>query len=56
MSWKILQSPCGPLLSPEDIGITLTDGYAIQPGAAVSGWYFSHPEARDFGIGEINRR
>jgi 5-methyltetrahydrofolate--homocysteine methyltransferase len=43
------------LLSPDTVGITLTDGYAMQPGAAVSGWYFSHPEAHYFGIGKINR-
>jgi 5-methyltetrahydrofolate--homocysteine methyltransferase len=43
------------LLSPDAVGITLTDSYAMQPGAAVSGWYFSHPEARYFGIGKINR-
>jgi 5-methyltetrahydrofolate--homocysteine methyltransferase len=43
------------LLSPDTVGITLTDGYAMQPGAAVSGWYFSHPDARYFGNGKINR-
>jgi 5-methyltetrahydrofolate--homocysteine methyltransferase len=34
-------------------GITLTDGYAMLPAAAVSGWYFSHPDSRYFGIGKI---
>ncbi|HEX7021526.1 MAG TPA: vitamin B12 dependent-methionine synthase activation domain-containing protein, partial [Trueperaceae bacterium] len=36
-------------------GITLTESYAMQPGAAVSGLYFAHPEARYFGVGKIQR-
>jgi len=36
-------------------GITLTDSFAMLPGAAVSGLYFSHPESRYFGIGRIDR-
>ena len=36
-------------------GITLTESYAMYPTAAVSGWYFAHPEARYFGIGKIDR-
>ena len=36
-------------------GITLTDTYAMQPGASVSGWYFSHPQARYFAVGRITR-
>ena len=35
-------------------GIELTDGYAMTPAAAVSGWYFSHPESRYFGVGKID--
>ena len=35
--------------------ITLTESYAMLPGAAVSGFYFSHPEARYFGIGKVGR-
>ena len=27
----------------------------MLPGAAVSGWYFSHPDARYFGVGKIER-
>ena len=34
-------------------GISLTESFAMQPAASVSGWYFSHPEARYFGIGKI---
>ncbi len=36
-------------------GITLTDSFAMLPTAAVSGWYFSHPESKYFGVGKINR-
>ncbi len=36
-------------------GITLTESYAMLPGAAVSGWYFWPPEARYFGVGKIER-
>ncbi len=39
----------------EKAGITLTESFAMWPSAAVSGWYFSHPEARYFGIGRIER-
>ncbi len=35
-------------------GIELTESYAMNPAAAVSGWYFSHPQSRYFGIGKID--
>jgi 5-methyltetrahydrofolate--homocysteine methyltransferase len=34
-------------------GIELTESFAMLPAAAVSGWYFSHPDARYFGVGKI---
>jgi 5-methyltetrahydrofolate--homocysteine methyltransferase len=34
-------------------GVNLTESCAMWPAAAVSGLYFSHPEARYFGIGRI---
>ena len=37
----------------ENTGIVLTDGYAMWPGAAVSGFYFSHPESRYFVLGRV---
>ncbi len=37
------------------VGIHLTETYAMHPAASVSGWYFSHPESRYFGLGKINR-
>ena len=36
-------------------GITLTESFAMLPTAAVSGYYFWHPEARYFGTGRIGR-
>jgi 5-methyltetrahydrofolate--homocysteine methyltransferase len=35
-------------------GIRLTESFAMYPTAAVSGWYFSHPEARYFQVGKID--
>ncbi|MBK8673800.1 MAG: methionine synthase [Bacteroidetes bacterium] len=35
--------------------ILLTESMAMYPTAAVSGWYFSHPESKYFGIGKIGR-
>ena len=43
------------LLEAEKVGINLTESYAMWPGAAVSGFYFSHPDARYFGLGKIDR-
>ena len=33
--------------------IKLTESFAMYPTAAVSGWYFSHPESKYFGLGKI---
>lgn len=42
------------LLNVEDsIGLTLTDSFAMFPTAAVSGFYFAHPESKYFGLGKI---
>ena len=44
------------LLEPAtNAGMTLTESYAMLPTASVSGLYFSHPEARYFGIGKLAR-
>nr|WP_239990281.1 vitamin B12 dependent-methionine synthase activation domain-containing protein [Ignatzschineria cameli] len=44
------------LLSPDQrIGLEITDSFAMYPQAAVSGWYFAHPEAHYFGVGKIGR-
>jgi 5-methyltetrahydrofolate--homocysteine methyltransferase len=39
----------------DSIGLELTDAYAMVPTAAVSGFYFSHPDARYFSVGKIDR-
>ena len=39
----------------KNIELRLTDSYAMYPTAAVSGFYFSHPEARYFSVGKIAR-
>ena len=36
-------------------GIQITESYAMYPAASVSGWYFSHPDSRYFGVGRIGR-
>jgi 5-methyltetrahydrofolate--homocysteine methyltransferase len=43
------------LLESGRIGVELTESYAMWPGAAVCGLYFSHPQAAYFGIGKIER-
>jgi 5-methyltetrahydrofolate--homocysteine methyltransferase len=37
------------------IGVKLTESYAMWPGAAVTGLYFSHPDSAYFGVGRIDR-
>ncbi len=42
------------LIEPDkNAGITITESYAMLPTAAVSGFYFSHPDAKYFGTGKI---
>ena len=44
------------LLNAEaEAGITLTESYAMYPGASVSGFYFAHPEARYFAVDRITK-
>jgi 5-methyltetrahydrofolate--homocysteine methyltransferase len=49
----------GPLFdllqAPVNAGITITESFAMLPTAAVSGFYFSHPEAKYFAVGKINK-
>jgi 5-methyltetrahydrofolate--homocysteine methyltransferase len=40
-------------LQAEEIGMTLTDSFAMTPGAAVSGFYFAHPESKYFSVDKI---
>ncbi|MGB0459300.1 MAG: vitamin B12 dependent-methionine synthase activation domain-containing protein, partial [Porticoccaceae bacterium] len=39
----------------KNTGLTLTDSFAMSPAAAVSGWYFGHPESKYFNTGKIDK-
>jgi 5-methyltetrahydrofolate--homocysteine methyltransferase len=41
--------------APKNTGIELTESFAMYPTAAVSGWYFSHPDSQYFVVGRINK-
>ena len=42
------------LIEPDkNIGLNITESFAMYPTAAVSGWYFSHPDSTYFGVGKI---
>ncbi len=43
------------LKAEKNAGITLTESFAMHPGASVSGLYFSHPDSKYFGVGQIAR-
>ncbi len=46
--WKLLDVE-------QAAGITLTESFAMYPGASVSGFYFGHPQARYFAVDFISR-
>ncbi|MDT8386838.1 MAG: methionine synthase [Thiogranum sp.] len=46
--WKLIDPT-------HNAGIAITDSFAMMPASSVSGWYFSHPDSRYFGVGKINR-
>jgi len=44
------------LINPqENAGVTLTENLAMWPASSICGFYYSHPLARYFGIGQVNR-
>ncbi|HEY6204688.1 MAG TPA: methionine synthase [Chthoniobacterales bacterium] len=43
------------LQAERKIDIRLTESYAMHPAASVSGYYFSHPDAKYFSVGQIDR-
>lgn len=47
--------PLFDLLGAEELGIELTESYAMTPAAAVSGMMFAHPDSRYFTVGRIGR-
>jgi 5-methyltetrahydrofolate--homocysteine methyltransferase len=42
-------------LGAVDIGMALTENYAMTPASSVSGFYFSHPQSKYFNVGRIGR-
>ena len=46
--WKMLNVA-------SNIGLQLTESYAMYPTAAVSGFYYAHPDARYFAVGKVDR-
>ena len=43
------------LSATENAGIVITESFAMVPTAAVSGFYFSHPESTFFAVGKIGK-
>ena len=43
------------LLHAEQIGVELTEHFAMTPTSSVSGFYYSHPQSEYFGVGKIQR-
>ena len=43
------------LEAEKNVGLTLTESFAMWPTAAVSGFYFGHPESQYFGVARIGR-
>jgi len=41
--------------APTNAGLTLTESFAMWPTAAVSGFYFGHPESQYFGVARVGR-
>ncbi len=48
-----VKAPLFGLLRATEIGMTLTESYAMLPAASVSGFYFAHPEATYFAVGAV---
>ncbi len=38
----------------DEIGMHITESFAMTPGASVSGFYFAHPESKYFSVGKIS--
>ncbi|BBT17622.1 methionine synthase [Metapseudomonas otitidis] len=50
-----LLDPTANFGKPGQSGVFLTEHFAMFPAAAVSGWYFAHPEAQYFAVGKVER-
>ena len=49
-----IKQPLFKLLNAAEVGMEVTDSFAMQPGASVSGFYFSHPASTYFNVGPID--
>jgi len=43
------------VLGADEIGMALTENYAMQPASSVSGFYLAHPQSKYFNVGRIGR-
>jgi 5-methyltetrahydrofolate--homocysteine methyltransferase len=41
--------------APRHAGMSLTESFAMLPTAAVSGYYFSHPQSQYFVVGRVSK-
>jgi 5-methyltetrahydrofolate--homocysteine methyltransferase len=48
-----VKRPLFDYLQANDIGMSLTESYAMFPASSVSGFYFSHPQSSYFNVGEV---
>lgn len=46
--WRLLEVE-------KNTGMSLTESFAMWPGASVAGWYFSHPDSKYFAVAQIQR-
>ncbi len=44
--WKLLEVEL-------NVGVYLTESFAMSPSSSVAGWYFAHPQSRYFHVGKI---
>ncbi len=42
------------IVGAEDIGMTLTESFAMDPASSVSGFYLAHPNAQYFNVGKVS--
>ena len=50
-----VKQPLFELLGAADIGMSVTESFAMSPAASVSGFYFSHPDSTYFSVGKIDQ-
>jgi 5-methyltetrahydrofolate--homocysteine methyltransferase len=50
-----VKQPLFEALAAGEIGMTLTENFAMHPASSVSGFYLAHPQSRYFNVGRIGR-